>query len=231
MVVTAPCDCLLLEGTCVVNEAVLTGESVPKSKIGLQSILTAENKHQRLDITSDHNINKRNMIYGGTKLILHKTDSQFNPSSVMGISRPVDHGCLAYVIRTGFYTSQGDMMRNMLYSSSRATANNSEAFTFIFILLFFAIVSAAYVYSVGKADPRRNHWKLIIHCIMIITNVVPPELPLELSYAVNNSLIALMKKGIFCTEPFRIPFAGRVKVDLLLLLLLSLTHSWIELLL
>ena len=194
----------------------------------MSSIITSENAHHRLDITSDQRVNSRNMIYGGTKIILHKpthqstkssspsssSSSSSSSSTLSGISRPVDHGCLAYVVRTGFYTSQGDMIRTMMFSSARATANNSEAFLFILLLLVFAILSACYVYTVGKMDNRRNQWKLILHCIMIITNVVPPELPLELSYAVNNSLIALMKKGIFCTEPFRIPFAGRVKVCL-----------------
>jgi cation-transporting ATPase 13A1 len=74
----------------------------------------------------------------------------------------------------------------------------------------FALAASAVVLREGMQDESRNKFKLVLHCIMIITSVVPPELPMELSLAVTHSLAALSKAHVYCTEPFRIPFAGRL---------------------
>ena len=88
-----------------------------------------------------------------------------------------------------------------------------DTFVFIALLLVCALGAAMYVLSVGWHDERRNHFRLILHVIMIVTSVVPPELPMELSLAITNSVSDLIRRcHVYCTEHYRIPYAGQVNI-------------------
>ncbi|KAI9805122.1 MAG: hypothetical protein M1825_000956 [Sarcosagium campestre] len=210
------CDMLLIEGSVIVNEAMLSGESTPLLKDSIQ----LRPSHASLD---PEGLDKNAFLYGGTKVlqVTHAdtdADADADAESVdstkqpqYGLKSPPDNGALAIVVKTGFETSQGSLVRTMIYSTERVSANNVEALLFILFLLIFAIAASWYVWVEGVAKDRKRS-KLLLDCVLIVTSVVPPELPMELSLAVNTSLAALSRYAIYCTEPFRIPFAGRVDV-------------------
>jgi cation-transporting ATPase 13A1 len=196
-----PCDSLVLNGSIVADESLLTGESIPVVKDAL-SLVSEVDPRRPLNMRGE---DKNCVIFGGTRPL------QVVVSESFPLKAP-DNGAICYVLRTGFGSIQGKLMRTILLSTEKVSANTKEAAFLILFLLFFALISSAYVLKNGLETEERSHFELLLHCVLIITSVVPPELPMQLAMAVNSSLVALTKEGIFCTEPYRIPFAGMLDI-------------------
>ncbi|EPR79370.1 putative cation-transporting ATPase [Spraguea lophii 42_110] len=177
-----PCDLLILSGGCAANEAMLSGESVPNIKEGIEDV------DENLIFSMN---DKKRILYGGTEIV------------------KIEKNMKCFVLNTGFGTMQGKLIAKMMCSSDKVDANDKESFLFILFLLCFALIAAGYSIREGLRMGKSSY-KILLEAILIITSVVPPELPLELTIAVNAALQKLMGLGTFCLEPFRIPYAGKL---------------------
>jgi cation-transporting ATPase 13A1 len=207
-----PADILLLRGSTVVNEASLTGESVPQMKEGISELTEGE----ELDMKTRH---KTHVLYAGTKMLQCKgveivdaeeasSDEEDKDSATAAthphlfgdIPNPPDGGCISFVLRTGFSSAQGKLVRMIEGSQEKVKGHERETALLLLLLFFFAVASSSYVLYHGLRNENRSQYELLLHCILIITSVIPPELPMQMALAVNNSLMTLMKLQIFCTE-------------------------------
>jgi manganese-transporting P-type ATPase len=116
------------------------------------------------------------VLNGGTEIL------QFIPSEetneLTHISKAPAQGIVCYVLKNGFETKQGKLMRTILFSTERVTVESKETYLYLLILLCFALFASYHVLVEGLKDPDRSRQKLLLRCILIITNVVPPDLPM-----------------------------------------------------
>ncbi|CAB9527936.1 Probable manganese-transporting ATPase catp-8 [Seminavis robusta] len=209
---SVPADLLLLKGNAVVDEALLTGESIPQIKVPFD-----DSDHNNNDEPSrlDTQANKQSILFGGTVLLTATTDEENGISNKEeDIPAAPNSGVVGLVLRTGFETAQGSLLRTIAHSSNSVdNVHSSDTFVFIFLLLCCAVASASLVLQDGWGDETRNRFRLTLHVVIIMTSVIPPELPMELSLAVTNSVTDLMRRcQVYCTEHYRIPWAGLVDV-------------------
>ena len=117
------CDAVLLNGNCIVNESMLTGESVPVIKTPLPH---PESEDEIYDVES----HKRHTLFNGTKVV--QTRSYDNKK------------VLAVVVRTGFSTSKGDLVRSILYPKPFGFKFYQDSMKFILFLFAIAFVGMIY---------------------------------------------------------------------------------------
>uniref|UniRef100_A0A8D2N1U3 Cation-transporting ATPase n=1 Tax=Zonotrichia albicollis TaxID=44394 RepID=A0A8D2N1U3_ZONAL len=186
-----PCDAILVSGQCTVNESMLTGESIPVTKIHLPQ---ADNlKPWRVYCAEDY---RKHVLFCGTEVIQTKADDR-------GVVKAV-------VLQTGFNTAKGDLVRSILYPKPMNFKLYRDAMWFLMCLIALAAIGMIYTVCVFALNGETG--EVVKKALDVITIAVPPALPAALTTGIIYTQQRLKKKGIFCISPQRINVCGQLNL-------------------
>jgi len=158
-----PCDVCLLSGSCIVNEAMLTGESIPVIKNAIPEILEEYDPQRDAKYT----------LYGGTKVIQKRETDE---KKVLGV-----------VIRTAFVTSKGNLVRDILYPKPTKFQFYRDSLYFVGTMAILSVLGflitlhkmIEFDYSTGE---------IVILALDLVTITVPPALPAAMTVGIVLSI-------------------------------------------
>uniref|UniRef100_A0A8C4H0R2 ATPase cation transporting 13A2 n=1 Tax=Dicentrarchus labrax TaxID=13489 RepID=A0A8C4H0R2_DICLA len=184
-----PCDAALLDGECLVNESMLTGESVPVLKTPLPAG----------ERTYSSETERRHTLFCGTQLIQAKGGGQEGS------------GAIAVVTSTGFFTAKGNLVSSILYPQPTNFRFYRDSAKFLLVLSFVAMFGT--IYSFVVLFTSNATWlELVIRSLDIVTIAVPPALPAAITTGTIYAQRRLKNQGVFCISPPRINISGKVSV-------------------
>ncbi|AEO56383.1 hypothetical protein MYCTH_2301237 [Thermothelomyces thermophilus ATCC 42464] len=195
-----PADSLLLSGDCIVNESMLTGESVPVSKTP-----ATDETLRKLDLAASTMLPDvaKHFLFCGTKIVRARRPQENQDEEAVA---------LAMVVRTGFNTTKGALVRSMLFPKPSGFKFYRDSFRYIAVMACVALFgfTASFINFIRLG----LEWHLIVvRALDLITIVVPPALPATLTIGTSFALGRLKKKQIFCISPQRVNVGG--KLDLM----------------
>ncbi|XP_075056986.1 putative cation-transporting ATPase 13A4 [Mixophyes fleayi] len=186
------CDAILLNGTCIVNEGMLTGECIPVTKTQLPH--GDDTMPWKQYSGEDY---KRHILFCGTEVIRTEFTAQ-------GPARAV-------VLRTGFNTTKGDMVRSILYPKPLNFKLHRDVKWFFIFLGFLAIVGIIYAVIIF-VQRQVSAWRIIMESLVLLTSAICPIIPAALTVGILYAQSRLKKKSVFCISPDRINMCGQLNL-------------------
>ncbi|EGC37100.1 hypothetical protein DICPUDRAFT_97366 [Dictyostelium purpureum] len=200
---TMPCDVVLLTGQAILNESMLTGESIPVTKY---SVLSDDEIKQfnngQLNYQSDVkdlSKEKRSLVFGGT-IVVKLMSSSSTEDRVLGMVRD-----------TSFQTTKGKLILSILYPKKSHFKFFVESLKFVGVLCFLALIG--FSLSVWRLNQLGVDGKtIVLRALDLITIVIPPALPMAMTVGTSFGLSRLKKTNIYCISPPRLNMAGKIQV-------------------
>ena len=187
--ITLPCDSILVRGSVVINESMLTGESTPIIKSSL------ENSDEIYDSKLIDN-NSKYILYSGTKILQKKYTNK-------------NEKILAMVCDTGFRTFKGAMLSSVIFPKEEDEDFKRDSLKYIIFMVIICFIG--YFASLKSLiNAKISEKELLLRFFELFTSAVPPSLPTCLSLGMSYSLYRLKKYDIFCISRERITLLGTI---------------------
>ena len=185
-----PCDVILISGSVIVNESMLTGESTPVIKVRMTST-------EDIYDTNDPEYEKY-ILFAGTKIVQKRRIGTTEPTGI--------------VFRTGFNTFKGNLIGGILYPKKDKDHFTRDSVKYIIIMGIMTIIGFAVSLKFLIVEGELTAREIIERFLDLFTTAVPPSLPACLSIGITYSLHRLNDKGIFCIQRDRVNKAGSVNI-------------------
>ena len=181
-----PCDCLLIQGTVIINEAMLTGESTPIIKSQIPKIKDHFNYDE----------DKKYFLFAGTKIIQKRSRDKKK--------------LLALVTEIGFSTIKGNLIRSILFPKKMDEKFQKDSYKYISFMSILCIFGFAI--SIPFLLETQTWEEILIKSLDLVTTAVPPSLPACLGIGISYSINRLKKQSIMCIARDRVNSAGKVNI-------------------
>lgn len=192
-----PCDCILLSGTVVMNESILTGESVPVIKTDLAQVNTTEIFNPK-----NNSSLQKHLILTGTKVVFSRNNNKSNYEEFSSGKT------VAVAYKTGFYSEKGNLIRSILNPQDSVSEFKKESNTYIMIILVYALILSILTLpymTVGNPVMDR-----IYRAFDYITIGIPANIPACLSIAIGIAIEKMKALNIVCMKREKTNICGKV---------------------